>query len=64
MPEPVQPLKSDLQALWLLQGLLLTSLLMTTIFCLQSAEQIQTIMAEEQRELTRSLLYVIAMFVD
>ena len=60
MPEPVQPLKSDLQPLWLLQGLLLTSLLMTTVFCLQSAEQIQTIMAEEQRELTRSILYVIA----
>ena len=60
MPEPVQPLKSDLQTLWLLQGLLLTSLLMTTVFCLQSADQIQTIMAEEQRELTRSILYVIA----
>ncbi len=54
------PLKSDLQNLWLIQGLLLTTLVLSSVFCLNTDEQIRSIMPNDQRELFRSIMYVIA----
>ncbi len=60
MPEHAQILKSDLKPLWILQGLLLTALLISTTACLSYAEQIKHVLADDQRELIRTILYIIS----
>ncbi|MCX7084806.1 MAG: hypothetical protein NTY69_04620 [Methylococcales bacterium] len=60
MPEHVQPLKSDLTQLWIIQGLLLTTLLISTFFCLSNAEEIKQVLENDPRELIRTIFYVIS----
>ncbi len=60
MPEYALTLKSDLKPLWMLQGLLLTALLVSSTACLSYAEQIKDVLADDQRELIRTLLYVVS----
>ena len=60
MPEHAQILKSDLKPLWILQGLLLTALIVSSTACLSHAEQIKDVLADDQRELIRTILYIIS----
>ncbi len=60
MLNPHLPLKSDLRSLWRIQCLLLTTLLIASIYCLNATEQIQSVKPAEQRELIKSILYIIA----
>jgi hypothetical protein len=57
--EPVQ-LKSDLFLPWLIQGIMLASLVVYVIVCIFLGDQIQQPLPEEQRVLIRTILYVVA----
>jgi len=57
--EPVQ-LKSDLFLPWLIQGVLLASLVVYVIVCITLGDQIQQPLPEAQRVLIRTILYVVA----
>ncbi len=57
--EPVQ-LKSDLFLPWLIQGVLLASLVVYVIVCIALGDQIQQPLPEAQRVLVRTILYVVA----
>ena len=57
--EPVQ-LKSDLFLPWLIQGVMLASLLVYIIVCITLGDQIQQPLPEAQRILIRTILYVVA----
>ena len=57
--EPVQ-LKSDLFLPWLIQGVMLASLVVYIIVCITLGDQIQHPLPEAQRVLIRTILYVVA----
>ena len=57
--EPVQ-LKSDLFLPWLIQGVMLASLVVYVIVCITLGDQIQQPLPEAQRVLIRTILYVVA----
>ena len=57
--EPVQ-LKSDLFLPWLIQGVMLASLVVYIIVCITLGDQIQHPLPEAQRILIRTILYVVA----
>jgi hypothetical protein len=57
--EPVQ-LKSDLFLPWLIQGVMLTSLVVYVIVCITLGDQIQQPLPETQRVLIRTILYIVA----
>ena len=57
--EPVQ-LKSDLFLPWLIQGVMLASLVVYIIVCITLGDQIQQPLPEAQRVLIRTILYVVA----
>ena len=57
--EPV-PLKSDLFLPWLIQGVLLASLVVYIIVCITLGDQIQQPLPEAQRVLIRTILYIVA----
>ena len=57
--EPVQ-LKSDLFLPWLIQGVMLASLVVYVIVSIILGDQIQQPLPEEQRVLIRTILYVVA----
>jgi hypothetical protein len=57
--EPVQ-LKSDLFLPWLIQGVMLASLVVYVIVCITLGDQIQQPLPEVQRVLIRTILYVVA----
>ena len=57
--EPVQ-LKSDLFLPWLIQGVMLASLVVYVIVCITLGNQIQQPLPEAQRVLIRTILYVVA----
>jgi hypothetical protein len=57
--EPVQ-LKSDLFLPWLIQGIMLASLVVYVIVCITLGDQIQQPLPEAQRVLIRTILYVVA----
>ena len=57
--EPVQ-LKSDLFLPWLIQGLMLASLVVYVIVCITLGDQIQQHLPEAQRVLIRTILYIVA----
>ena len=57
--EPVQ-LKSDLFLPWLIQGVMLASLVVYIIVCIALGDQIQHPLPEAQRVLIRTILYVVA----
>ena len=57
--EPVQ-LKSDLFLPWLIQGVMLASLVVYVIVCITLGDQIQQHLPEAQRVLIRTILYIVA----
>ena len=57
--KPVQ-LKSDLFLPWLIQGVMLASLVVYVIVCITLGDQIQQLQSEAQRVLIRTILYVVA----
>jgi len=57
--KPVQ-LKSDLFLPWLIQGVMLASLVVYIIVCITLGDQIQQPLPEAQRILIRTILYVVA----
>ena len=57
--KPVQ-LKSDLFLPWLIQGVMLASLVVYIIVCITLGDQIQHPLPEAQRVLIRTILYVVA----
>ena len=57
--KPVQ-LKSDLFLPWLIQGVMLASLVVYNIVCITLGDQIQHPLPEAQRVLIRTILYVVA----
>ena len=57
--EPVQ-LKADLFLPWLIQGVMLASLVVYVIVCITLGDQIQQPLPETQRVLIRTILYVVA----
>lgn len=57
--EPVQ-LKADLFLPWLIQGVMLASLVAYVIVCITLGDQIQQPLPETQRVLIRTILYVVA----